>query len=83
MLNPRNELREPNGEQPGVALLTREELAAVLKVSVCTVDRMVAAGEIPHIRLRGTLVRFHLPDVVRALAANALTRKHGPGKERA
>ena len=61
-------------------LLTREELAVVLKVSLSTVDRMLADGEIPQIRLRGSLVRFYLPDVVRQLVATALTRKRGPGK---
>ena len=62
----------------GVArLLTREELAEVLKISVRTVDAMVGAGEIPHLRMRGNLVRFYLPDVVRHLTATALTRKRG------
>jgi excisionase family DNA binding protein len=56
-------------------LLTREELAEVLKVSLRTVDAMVAAEEIPHIRMRGNLVRFYLPDVVRHLTATALTSK--------
>jgi excisionase family DNA binding protein len=57
--------------------LTREELAVVLKVSVRTVDAMVAAGEVPHMRVGGDLVRFYLPDVIRHLTANALTRKRG------
>jgi excisionase family DNA binding protein len=75
------ESRGPQVERQGAPtegrLLTREELAVVLKVSVCTVDRMLADGEIPHVRIRGTLVRFYLPDVVRQLVATALTRKRG------
>jgi excisionase family DNA binding protein len=59
-------------------VLTREELAVVMKVSVRTLDRMVEAKEIPHMRLRD-LVRFNLPDVVRHLTATAATRKHGRG----
>jgi len=78
------ENRGPKGERQEAAaegrLLTREELAVVLKVSLSTVDRMLADGEIPHVRLRGSLVRFYLPDVVRQLVATALTRKRGPGK---
>jgi excisionase family DNA binding protein len=58
-------------------VVTREELAEILKVSVRTVDAMAANGEIPHMRLRGNLVRFYLPDVVRSLTANALISKRG------
>jgi excisionase family DNA binding protein len=89
MEQPKNETRDQNGGVEGNGLaaamqvLTREELAAVLKVSVHTVDRMLADGELPHIRLRGSMIRFYLPDVVRALVATAVTRKRGPGKERA
>ena len=48
----------------GERFLTRRGLAAVLKVSVRTVDEMVAAGEITPVRIRG-LVRFCLAEVVR------------------
>jgi hypothetical protein len=50
----------------GDAFLTRLGLATALQVSVCTVDRMVANGDIPCIRVRGR-VRFCLGDVVEAL----------------
>jgi len=49
--------------------LTRHELAAVLKISVRTLDRMTAAGELPVRRLRRKTVRFYLPEVLRRLAA--------------
>jgi excisionase family DNA binding protein len=65
-----------NGTQAGERLITREELAWALQVSVRTVDEMVAKGEIPVVRIRGA-VRFYLPDVVRALSANAVTSKRG------
>jgi hypothetical protein len=42
-------------------------LAAVLGVSLRTVDRMLAAEEIVPVRLRGWSVRFYVPDVVEAL----------------
>ena len=45
---------------------TRPGLAAALQVSVCTVDRMVANGDIPCVRVRGR-VRFYVSDVVEAL----------------
>jgi len=41
---------------------------------------MLAEDELPHLRLRGSAVRFYLPDVIRGLAATAATRKRGPGK---
>jgi excisionase family DNA binding protein len=61
----RSEQREPGSG----GFVTRRELAAMLKVSVRTVDEMVAAGEITPLRIRGVLVRFYLPDVVRELLA--------------
>jgi excisionase family DNA binding protein len=60
----------------GLRLLTREELAEVLQISVRTVDAMLAAEELPCVRMRGAIVRFYLPDVVRHLTVTAMTRKH-------
>ena len=53
---------------------TRPGLAAALKVSVSTIDRMVKSEELPCVRLRGR-VRFYLPDVVNALRNDS--RKFG------
>ena len=50
---------DPHPEQPCV---TRFELAQLMQVSVRTVDRMIAAGEIPVRRVRGQ-VRFLRSDV--------------------
>jgi excisionase family DNA binding protein len=95
--NTKCEARKPNGEVPAalgpssplggegaaIRFLTREELAEALKISVRTVDTMVAGGEIPHLRLHGNFIRFYLPDVVRHLTATALISKRrwaGPRK---
>lgn len=59
---------------PETRFLTRGDLAAVLKVSVRTVDEMVAAEQITPVRPGGVLVRFYLPDVVRELTARAVAR---------
>jgi len=56
--------------------LTRPGLAAAVRVSVSTIDRMVASEELPCARLRGR-VRFYLPDVVEALRKG--NRKFGRG----
>jgi len=48
----------------------------VLMVSVSTVDRMLADGEITPIRLRGKLVRFHPADVLAELREKAQASKH-------
>jgi excisionase family DNA binding protein len=62
-------LSQPMGEG-GVGLcLTRFELAALLKVSVRTVDRMIAAEQLPVRRVRGH-VRFLRSDVERYLQGN-------------
>ena len=82
--NPKSEKRNPKaGCQVSVTegrLLTREELAVVLKVSLHTVDRMLAEEEIPCIKLRGWMVRFYMPEVIRVLVATATTRKRARGK---
>jgi|SRR6516162_8399165 excisionase family DNA binding protein len=57
-------------------LLTKDELAAALRVSPRTIQEMVSAEEIPVVRIRGA-VRFYLPDVVRSLTASAVTSKRG------
>ena len=51
----------------GERLWKRKELAPVLRVSLRTLDKMVALGEIPCLRLRGRLIRFRLEDVLRKL----------------
>jgi excisionase family DNA binding protein len=60
--------------EAGARFLTRRELAGVLKVSVRTVDEMVAAKEITPVRPHGPLVRFYLPHVIRELTAAAAAR---------
>jgi len=42
-----------------------------LKVSLRTVDMMLADGDITPMRLRGKLVRFYLPDVLHELREKA------------
>ena len=54
--------------------VTRHGLAALLKVSVRTVDEMVADGEITPVRPHGPLVRFYVPHVIRELTAAAAAR---------
>jgi excisionase family DNA binding protein len=60
----------------GRILVTRRGLAVALGVSLRTVERMLHDEEIEPVRLRGS-VRFHVPDVLRALTATAITREHG------
>ena len=59
----------PNLSFPAQSCVTRFELAEVLHVSVRTVDRMIAAGEIRVRRVRGKAVRFLRSDVERYLEA--------------
>lgn len=56
--------------------VTRFELAALLRVSVRTVDRMIAAGELPVRRVRGRAVRFLRSDVERYLSGSTDSTPH-------
>ena len=49
-------------DRPDLPVLTRKDVAHGLGVSVRTIDRLVAAGEIPHHRI-GDLVKFTAVDV--------------------
>lgn len=57
-------------------LLTTEDVAVVLKVSVRTVERMLHDGEITPVRLRG-LVRFRLEDVFHDTTEVSWDRREG------
>ena len=56
--------------------VTRFELAQLLKVSVRTVDRMIADGEIRVVRVHGKTVRIPKAEVERYLSG-ARTTDHG------
>ena len=64
---------------PAEACVTRFEVARLLRVSVRTVDRMIAAGELPRRRVRDKTVRFLRADVERYLnGANDATPQAVP-----
>ena len=65
-MNPATLNRQPPSALRASGLLTRHDLAAHLKVSVRTIDRLTAAGELPVHRL-GKAVRFSLPEVLASL----------------
>lgn len=54
---------------PHEELLTAEEVAALLRVTVRTVERWQQEGVLPYLRM-GHAVRFHWPTVVSHLLAN-------------
>lgn len=60
--------------EAGIMFLTRKGLAVLLKVSVRTVDEMVASDELRVMRPGGVLVRFYLPHVVEDLEKAAAKR---------
>ncbi len=51
--------REGNPDQ----LLTKYDVAALLKVAPITVTRMGAAGKIPRIKINDKMIRYRLGDV--------------------
>ena len=61
---------------PSILIVTKEELAEALKISVRTLERMVANGDITPLGPPGGRVRFCLPDVMEELRRG----KHKFGK---
>ena len=67
--NPKTDKQSPKAEprkpEAGGAqqLLTSRDVAALLGVSLRTVERMIHDEEIKPVRLRGRLVRFRMEDV--------------------
>ena len=57
----------PSSAVPEEKLNTRKEMAGMLQISVRLLDEMRAAGEVPFVLIRGRLVRFYWPDVLRKL----------------
>ncbi len=56
--------------QPGpaaLAIVTTPELAKIIKVAPRTISNWIATRRIPFIKI-GASVRFHVPDVMAALA---------------
>jgi excisionase family DNA binding protein len=58
---------------PSLPCITRFEFAVMLAVSVRTVDRMIAAKEIPVHRVRGKVVRILRSDAERYLGTDENT----------
>jgi hypothetical protein len=56
-------------------ILRRQKRYGGERVSLRTVDMMLADGDITPMRLRGKLVRFYLPDVLQELREKAKTSK--------
>jgi len=57
------------------ALLTREDAAAMLKVSTDTVDRLVRAGGLSFVRI-GAQIRFTIADMEAFIAGNRQEANH-------
>ena len=64
------------GEEPVPRdeMLTKEELAAKLKVSLRSIENWQHAGYLPFFKV-ANVVRFHWPDIVAHLKANFSGRK--------
>jgi excisionase family DNA binding protein len=53
--------KKPRSERAG-QLLTKEEVADELAITVRMVERLVALGELPHVKV-GSLIRVHRDDL--------------------
>ena len=70
-MNP--ETPSPDSQRPESPWVTRLELARLLRVSLSTVDRLIATGEIPFHRVRVRAVRFLRQDVEQYLRQHRKT----------
>jgi excisionase family DNA binding protein len=61
-----------NSDSDGSVLWDAMDVARHFKISRATVYRKVASGELPHVRVFGTLVRFE-PKAMRALVSGKAT----------
>jgi excisionase family DNA binding protein len=62
-----------------VELLTAQELARELKITVDTVWRYTRTGRIPGVRLGARDYRYRLPEVMAALACASTPEENGAG----
>ncbi len=75
------ENHDATSTERSATFLTRPEMAAALKISLRSLDRMVAEEMIPVIPVGKRMVRFHLGDVVKALRHPCLQSGAGQTKE--
>ncbi|HEY3853538.1 MAG TPA: helix-turn-helix domain-containing protein [Verrucomicrobiae bacterium] len=67
----------PNGGESeavkpaGLQLLTKKEVARLLACSVRMVERLVASGKLPTVKIRGA-VRFRLGDIEQIIVKGAV-----------
>ena len=65
----------------GDELLTKQELAARLKVTVRTVENWQQEGLLPYLKISNT-IRFYWPDVVAQLSGKLVTQPSGATRAR-
>ena len=52
-------------------LITKDEVAACLRVSRRTINRWMASGHLPYVQITPTVVRFDVEAVAKAMGLNA------------
>jgi excisionase family DNA binding protein len=65
-----SEVESKPGNQAGLQLLTKKEVARLLACSVRMVERLVASGKLTAVKIRGA-VRFRLSDVEQIMMKGA------------
>jgi excisionase family DNA binding protein len=63
---------EPRNPIPELDLLTKQEVADALRVTLRTVERLVKRGRLRMVRLSNVAVRFHRADVLAFVKANTV-----------
>lgn len=71
----------PSPADPRDEMLTKEELAAKLKVTVRCIENWQRAGHLPFLKI-SSVVLFHWPDVLAHLKTNFQVSRSGAVRQR-
>jgi excisionase family DNA binding protein len=66
-MSDKQNLATPVSASEAAGLLTKEELAGVLKCSERQIERLQVARKIPFVKLSGRMIRYRRESVLRAL----------------
>jgi len=71
-VKPKNEQSLSDLQAKGVVCLTKTQMAAVLQISVRSLNRMIARKEIAYFKIGKKLVRFRLEDALERMNETVL-----------
>ena len=80
-MKPKNEQSVGDLQARGVVCLTKTQMAAVLQISVRSLNKMIARKEISYFKIGTRLVRFRLEDALQRMNETVLVSRGEGGNE--